>query len=42
VAERPSAEQAVLAAQNFGQDDDITVLTLTRTPVAVPSLMGTP
>jgi hypothetical protein len=27
---RPTAEQAVDAAVNFGQDDDITVLTLTR------------
>ncbi len=30
VADRPSADQALQAAQSFGQDDDITVLTLTR------------
>jgi hypothetical protein len=30
VATKPNAEQATLVAQNFGQDDDITVLTLTR------------
>ena len=30
VADRPSAEQALQAAQAFGQEDDITVLTLTR------------
>jgi hypothetical protein len=30
VATKPNAEQATMAAQNFGQDDDITVLTLTR------------
>jgi len=29
-ASRPTAEQATEAAVNFGQDDDITVLTLTR------------
>jgi Stage II sporulation protein E (SpoIIE) len=29
-ADRPSAEQALEAAQQFGQEDDITVLTLTR------------
>jgi hypothetical protein len=29
-ADRPSAEQALQAAQRFGQEDDITVLTLTR------------
>jgi serine phosphatase RsbU (regulator of sigma subunit) len=29
-ADRPSAEQALQAAQQFGQEDDITVLTLTR------------
>jgi hypothetical protein len=29
-ATRPTAEQAAQAAVNFGQDDDITVLTLTR------------
>jgi hypothetical protein len=29
-ADRPSAEQALQAAQHFGQEDDITVLTLTR------------
>jgi len=27
---RPTADQAAQAAVNFGQDDDITVLTLTR------------
>jgi serine phosphatase RsbU (regulator of sigma subunit) len=29
-ATNPTAEQAAQAAVNFGQDDDITVLTLTR------------
>ena len=29
-ATRPDADQATEAAVNFGQDDDITVLTLTR------------
>ncbi|HTV82269.1 MAG TPA: PP2C family protein-serine/threonine phosphatase [Acidobacteriaceae bacterium] len=29
-SDRPSAEEAVLAGQRFGQQDDITVLTLTR------------
>lgn len=29
-SDRPSAEEAVLAGQRFGQEDDITVLTLTR------------
>lgn len=32
-ADRPSAEQALKAAQAFGQEDDITVLTLTRLAV---------
>ncbi len=32
-ASRPTAEQAAEAAVNFGQDDDITVLTLTRMAV---------
>ncbi|MDR3799225.1 MAG: SpoIIE family protein phosphatase [Terracidiphilus sp.] len=32
-ATRPTAEQAAQAAVNFGQDDDITVLTLTRVAV---------
>jgi hypothetical protein len=32
-ASRPTAEQAAEAAVNFGQDDDITVLTLTRVTV---------
>jgi serine phosphatase RsbU (regulator of sigma subunit) len=32
-AGRPTAEQAAEAAVNFGQDDDITVLTLTRVTV---------
>ena len=32
-ASRPTAEQAAEAAVNFGQDDDITVLTLTRVAV---------
>ncbi len=32
-ASRPTAEQAADAAVNFGQDDDITVLTLTRVAV---------
>ncbi|HEY6446424.1 MAG TPA: PP2C family protein-serine/threonine phosphatase [Acidobacteriaceae bacterium] len=30
VADRPSAAEALQAAQDFGQEDDITVLTLTR------------
>ena len=34
-ATRPTAEQAAQAAVNFGQDDDITVLTLTRIAVSV-------
>jgi len=34
-ATRPTAEQAADAAVNFGQDDDITVLTLTRIAVSV-------
>jgi hypothetical protein len=34
-ASRPTAEQAAEAAVNFGQDDDITVLTLTRIAVTV-------
>jgi hypothetical protein len=34
-ATRPTAEQAAQAAVNFGQDDDITVLTLTRVAVSV-------
>ena len=34
-ASRPTAEQAAEAAVNFGQDDDITVLTLTRVAVSV-------
>lgn len=34
-AGRPTAEQAAEAAVNFGQDDDITVLTLTRIAVSV-------
>jgi hypothetical protein len=34
-ATRPTAEQAAEAAVNFGQDDDITVLTLTRIAVTV-------
>jgi hypothetical protein len=34
-ATHPTAEEAAQAAVNFGQDDDITVLTLTRVPVAV-------
>ncbi len=34
-AGRPTAEQAAEAAVNFGQDDDITVLTLTRVAVSV-------
>jgi hypothetical protein len=34
-ATHSTAEEAAQAAVNFGQDDDITVLTLTRVPVAV-------
>ena len=34
MAELPRAEQIVAAARNFGQEDDITVLTLTRSGVA--------
>jgi hypothetical protein len=37
VADRPSAEQALRAAQAFGQEDDITVLTLTRLAVGEES-----
>ena len=37
-ATHPSAAQATQAAINFGQDDDITVLTLTRLAVAEESL----
>ncbi len=37
VANRPSAEQALQAAQSFGQEDDITVLTLTRLAVGEES-----
>jgi hypothetical protein len=33
VANRPSAEQALQAAQAFGQEDDTTILTLTRLAV---------
>ncbi|HKN21498.1 MAG TPA: SpoIIE family protein phosphatase [Terracidiphilus sp.] len=33
-ASRPTAEQAAEAAVNFGQDDDITVLTLTRIAIS--------
>jgi hypothetical protein len=33
----PSAETSIAAAVSFGQDDDITVLTLTRLPVGVES-----
>jgi hypothetical protein len=37
VATRPDASEAVAAAVNFGQDDDITVLTLTRLATGVES-----
>jgi len=37
-AARPSAAQATQAAVNFGQDDDITVLTLTRLAVGEEAL----
>ena len=37
-ASHPSAAQATQAAVNFGQDDDITVLTLTRLAMAEESL----
>jgi len=36
-ATHPTAEQAAQAAVNFGQDDDITVLTLTRDEAASES-----
>jgi hypothetical protein len=36
-ATRPNAEQATQAAVAFGQDDDITVLTLTRSAAAIES-----
>lgn len=36
-ATRPTAEQAVKAAADFGQEDDITVLTLTRLDAGVES-----
>ncbi|MGB7548250.1 MAG: PP2C family protein-serine/threonine phosphatase [Terracidiphilus sp.] len=37
-AARPSAAQATQAAVNFGQDDDITVLTLTRLAIGEDTL----
>ena len=37
-----SADQIALAAQQFGQNDDITVVTLTRQPVAEPSALHAP
>jgi hypothetical protein len=37
-ASHPSAAQATQAAVNFGQDDDITVLTLTRLATGEESL----
>ncbi len=37
IALRPSAEQAMEAAQEFGQEDDITVLTVTRLAVGAES-----
>jgi serine phosphatase RsbU (regulator of sigma subunit) len=39
VATKPNAEQATMAAQAFGQDDDITVLTLTRLAAGEESTM---
>lgn len=33
IATKPDASQAAEAAVTFGQDDDVTVLTLTRDPV---------
>ena len=33
-----SAESIALAAQDFGQEDDVTVLTLRRVPVAVTAV----
>jgi len=39
VATKPNAEQATVAAQEFGQDDDITVLTLTRLAAGEESTM---
>ena len=39
VATKPNAEQATMAAQDFGQDDDITVLTLTRLSAGEESTM---
>ena len=36
-ASDPTAESAITAAVTFGQEDDITVLTLTRLPVGVES-----
>lgn len=43
-ATRPTAQQAVQAAMDFGQEDDITVLTLTRLAAGVESttLLSTP
>ena len=37
IANRPDAREAVEAAVSFGQDDDITVLTITRLATGVPS-----
>jgi hypothetical protein len=34
-----SADAIALSAQQFGQNDDITVVTITRQPVAEPSTM---
>jgi len=40
IATRPSAQQALQAAIDFGQDDDITVLTITRLPLPHPELVA--
>jgi hypothetical protein len=34
IATKPDAAQAAEAAVGFGQDDDVTVLTLTRDPIS--------
>ena len=35
---RPSATQIAEAAQAFGQEDDISVISVTRVPVAAPAI----
>jgi serine phosphatase RsbU (regulator of sigma subunit) len=40
IATRPSAQKALQAAIDFGQDDDITVLTITRLPLPHTELVA--